>query len=120
MIYFLAGLSSLPVEIYEAAIIDGATRGQYFWRVAMPFMKGTIKSAAVLSLIGSLKYFDLIYVMTQGGPNGATELMATYMYKNAFQIFKMGYGSTVASAMFVIITAIALLTLKALNGKEEA
>ncbi|QNU65989.1 sugar ABC transporter permease [Ruminiclostridium herbifermentans] len=120
MVYFLAGLSSIPVELYEAAIIDGATRGQYFWKIALPSMKGTIKSAAVLSLVGSLKYFDLIYVMTQGGPNGATELMATYMYKNAFQIMKMGYGSTVASAMFIIITAIALLTLKAINGKEEA
>jgi len=120
MVYFLAALSSLPVEIYEASIIDGATHGQYFWRVALPCMKGSIKSAAVLSLVGSLKYFDLIYVMTQGGPNGATELMATYMYKNAFQTMKMGYGSTVASGMFIVITLISLLTLRALNGKEEA
>ncbi|PYG87756.1 multiple sugar transport system permease protein/raffinose/stachyose/melibiose transport system permease protein [Ruminiclostridium sufflavum DSM 19573] len=120
MVYFLAGLSSIPVELYEAAIIDGATRGQYFWKIALPSMKGTIKSAVVLSLVGSLKYFDLIYVMTQGGPNGATELMATYMYKNAFQTMKMGYGSTIAFAMFVVITTIALVTLKAINGKEEA
>lgn len=120
MVYFLAGFSSIPVELYEAAIIDGATRGQYFWKIALPAMKGTIKSAAVLSLVGSLKYFDLIYVMTQGGPSGATELMATYMYKNAFQIMKMGYGSTIASAMFIIITTIALLTLRIINGREEA
>ncbi len=120
MVYFLAAFSSLPVELYEASIIDGATYGQYFWRVALPCMKGTVKSAAVLSLVGSLKYFDLIYVMTQGGPNGATELMATYMYKNAFQTMKMGYGSTVASGMFIVITMISLLTLRALNGKEEA
>ncbi len=120
MVYFLAAFSSLPVEIYEASVIDGATHGQYFWRVALPCMKGSVKSAAVLSLVGSLKYFDLIYVMTQGGPNGATELMATYMYKNAFQTMKMGYGSTIASGMFIVITLISLLTLKALNGKEEA
>lgn len=120
MVYFLAGLSSLPTEVYEAAIIDGATRGQYFWKVAMPCMKGTIKSASILSLVGSLKYFDLIYVMTQGGPSGATELMATYMYKNAFQINKMGYGSTVAAGMFIIITLISLVTLRIINGKEEA
>lgn len=120
MVYFLAAFSSLPVEIYEASVIDGATHGQYFWRVALPCMKGSVKSAAVLSLVGSLKYFDLIYVMTQGGPNGATELMATYMYKNAFQTMKMGYGSTIASGMFIVITFISLLTLKALNGKEEA
>lgn len=120
MVYFLAALSSLPEEIYEASIIDGATRGQYFWRVALPSMQGAVKSAAVLSLVGSLKYFDLIYVMTQGGPNGATELMATYMYKNAFQTMKMGYGATIASGMFIVITVISLLTLYAINGKEEA
>ena len=120
MVYFLAAFSSLSEEIYEASIIDGATYGQYFWRVALPCMKGSVKSAAVLSLVGSLKYFDLIYVMTQGGPDGATELMATYMYKNAFVTMKMGYGSTVASGMFIVITLISLLTLRALNGKEEA
>lgn len=119
MVYFLAALSSLPEEIYEASIIDGATYGQYFWRVALPSMQGAVKSAAILSLIGSLKYFDLIYVMTQGGPNSATELMATYMYKNAFQTMKMGYGSTIASGMFIIITVISLFTLKIINGKEE-
>ncbi|MDF2985472.1 MAG: permease component of ABC-type sugar transporter [Eubacterium sp.] len=120
MVYFLAAFSSLPEEIYEASIIDGASYGQYFWKVALPCMRGTVKSAAVLSLVGSLKYFDLIYVMTQGGPNSATELMATYMYKNAFQTMQMGYGSTIASGMFIVITLISLLTLKALNGKEEA
>lgn len=120
MVYFLAALSSLPIEIYEASIIDGATHGQYFWRVALPSMQGAVKSAAVLSLVGSLKYFDLIYVMTQGGPNSATELMATYMYKNAFQTMKMGYGATIASGMFIVITVISLFTLKIINGKEEA
>jgi raffinose/stachyose/melibiose transport system permease protein len=120
MVYFLAAFSSLPEELYEASIIDGATYGQYFWRVALPCMKGTVKSAAVLSLVGSLKYFDLIYVMTQGGPNGATELMGTYMYKNAFQTMQMSYGSTIASGMFLVITLISLLTLRALNGREEA
>lgn len=119
MVYFLAGLSSLPTEIYEAAIIDGATRSKYFWRVALPMLKGTVKSAIILSLVGALKYFDLIWVMTEGGPSGSTELMATYMYKNAFQSMKMGYGATIASAMFIIITAITLLTIKGMNRKEE-
>lgn len=119
MVYFLAGLSTIPSEIYEAAIIDGATRNNYFWRVALPMLKGTIKSAVVLSLVGSLKYFDLIWVMTEGGPSGKTELMSTYMYKNAFQTMNMGYGATIASAMFLIITTISLITLKAMNSKQE-
>ena len=120
MVFFLAGLSSLPEEVFEASIIDGATRGQYFWRVALPMMSGTVKSAVILSLIGSLKYFDLIFVLTGGGPDDATQLMATYMYKNAFQIQKMSYGATIASALFVIITVISLIAIRLMNGKKEA
>ena len=70
-------------------------------------------------MVGSLKYFVLIYVMTGGGPGNATELMATYMYKNAFVTYKMGYGSTVASGMFILITSISFIVMKLLRGKEE-
>jgi ABC-type sugar transport system permease subunit len=77
----------------------------------------TIKNAVVLQLIGSLKYFDLIYVMTQGASN--TEMMATYMYKQTFQSTRMGYGSAIAAAMFLIITTLALFTVKILNRKED-
>jgi raffinose/stachyose/melibiose transport system permease protein len=118
MVFFLAGYSNIGVEIYEATIIDGATRGQYFRYVALPLLGPIIKTACILSLIGSLKYFDLIYVMTGGGPGSATELMATYMYKLSFQHFKMGYGSAVAAGMFVLITAIALLIQRLLKDKE--
>jgi len=108
MVYFLAGYSGIDTEIYEATIIDGATRGQYIRYVALPLLTPVIKTACILSLIGSLKYFDLIYVMTGGGPGTATELMATYMYKLSFSHFKMGYGSTVAAGMFILVTGIAL------------
>ena len=68
---------------------------------------------------GSLKYFDLIYVMTGGGPGNASELMATYMYKNAFLSQRLGYGSAIASGMFILITIISLITIKTLNRKED-
>lgn len=71
----------------------------------------TVISASILVIIGSLKYFDLIYVMTNGGPNNATELMATYMYKESFTIFHMGYGSSISFAMFVIAFLITLFVL---------
>lgn len=119
MVYFLAGYSSLPGDVYEAAIIDGATKSQYFWQVSLPMMKPSIKSAMVLSMVGSLKYFDLIFVMTGGGPGSSSELMATYMYRNAFLSQKMGYGSAIACGMFILITVISLITMKLLNGKEE-
>jgi raffinose/stachyose/melibiose transport system permease protein len=119
MIYFVAAYSGLSYDVYEAAIIDGATRNQYFWKIALPMMRPAIVSAITLSMIGSLKYFDLIYVMTGGGPGTSTELMATYMYKNAFVTFNMGYGSTVATAMFILITIFSLTVLKVLNKKER-
>ena len=119
MVYFLAAYSSLSSDVYEAAIIDGATKGQYFWKVALPMMKPSIKSAMILSMVGSLKYFDLIYVMTGGGPGSSSELMATYMYKNAFLSQRMGYGSTIACGMFILITIISLVTMKVLNKNGD-
>ena len=81
MVYFMAAFTNIPYDVFEAARIDGATRGQYFWKIALPLLVPSMKSAAILSMVGSLKYFDLIYVMTGGGPGTSTELMATYMYK---------------------------------------
>jgi len=108
MILFLARLVSIPSELREAAAIDGATGSQYFWRIELPLMRGIVGTAITLSLIGSLKYFDLIWVMTEGGPSHASELMATYMYKQAFSSFRMGYGSAIATAMFTIVMITAL------------
>ena len=120
MVYFMAAFTNIPYDVFEAARIDGATRGQYFWKVALPLLVPSMKSAAILSMVGSLKYFDLIYVMTGGGPGTSTELMATYMYKQSFSNFNMGYGSAVAAGMFILISMVALITMKLLNGKKEA
>jgi raffinose/stachyose/melibiose transport system permease protein len=113
MILFLARLVSIPDELRDAAAIDGATGAQCFWRVELPLLRGILVTAMTLSLIGSLKYFDLIWVMTEGGPSHATELMATYMYKQAFASYRMGYGSTIAAAMFAIVMIAALTTIAA-------
>lgn len=120
MVYFMAAFTNIPYDVFEAARIDGATRGQYFWKIALPLLVPSMKSAAILSMVGSLKYFDLIYVMTGGGPGTSTELMATYMYKESFSNFNMDYGSAVAGGMFILISLIALITMKLINGKKEA
>ena len=78
-----------------------------------------MKIAAILSMVVFLKYFDLIYVMTGGGPGTSTELMATYMYKQSFKTFNMGYGSAIAGGMFLLISMVSLITMKLLNGKKE-
>ncbi len=119
MVYFIAGYGNIDTSMYEAAIIDGATRAQYLRHIAIPLLAPIFKTACTMSLIGSLKYFDLIWSMTGGGPAGGTELMATYMYKLSFQQFNMGYGSCVAAGMFILITVIALVFQKLFVVKED-
>jgi len=113
MLLFLAGLSSMPAELKEAATLDGANDRVIFWKITLPFLQGTIRTAIVLSLIGSLRYFDMIYVMTGGGPSNSSEVMATYMYRTVFAGFNIGYGAAISTAMFVIVAATAALALRA-------
>ena len=119
MVYFIAGYGNIDTSLYEAAVIDVATRRQYLFKIAIPLLGPIFKTACTMSLIGSLKYFDMVWNMTQGGPAGGTELMATYMYKLSFQQFNMGYGSCVAAGMFILITLIALLFQKVFVVKED-
>ncbi|WP_300365789.1 carbohydrate ABC transporter permease [Brachyspira sp.] len=118
-ILYVASISSIPVELYEAAKIDGSNYFNYAKEIVIPYISPTIKSGIILSIVGSLKYFDLIYVMTEGGPNGGTDLMATYMYKNSFVSLKLGYGATIAFAMLIIISIISFITFKKLNTAEK-
>ena len=119
MVYFIAGYGNIDTSLYEAAVIDGATRKQYLFKIAIPLLGPIFKTACTMSLIGSLKYFDMVWNMTGGGPAGGTELMATYMYKLSFQQFNLGYGSCVAAGMFILITLIALLFQKIFVVKED-
>lgn len=112
MVLFLAGLSSFPTELGEAARLDGASEKTIFWRIKLPFLQGTIRTAITLAIVGSMRYFDLIFIMTDGGPEGSSELMATYMFRTVFSSFQLGYGSTVASAMFLIVILVAAATLR--------
>ncbi len=118
MILLRAGLSGIPEEINEAATIDGATGFQLFRSITLPLLFPTMKMSATLSLVGSLKYFDLVYVMTGGGPNGVTDVMATYMYKKGFEASNMGYASTVAAFM-LIVTLIMVTVMQYSTKKRE-
>jgi raffinose/stachyose/melibiose transport system permease protein len=113
MILFLAGLSSFPAELGEAARLDGASESTIFWRIKLPHLQGTIRTAMLLAVLGSLRYFDLVFVMTGGGPEHASEVMATYMYNKVFSSFQLGYGSTIASAMFLIVALVAAAAMRA-------
>ena len=102
MLLFMAGLQNIPREVEEAAMIDGANRWQSIWYVTVPLLGTTIRTATYLSVLGSLTQFNLVWIMTRGGPVNASEVMATYMYRYAFNRFQLGYGSAVALVMLVI------------------
>ncbi|WP_081866981.1 carbohydrate ABC transporter permease [Halobacillus karajensis] len=109
MILFRAAIVGIPEELYEAAEMDGASSRKKFLKITLPLLIPTIITSSILSIIGALKYFDLIYVMTDGGPNNSTELMATYMYEQTFTNFNMGYGSSISFSMFIIALFVTLI-----------
>ena len=101
MLLFMAGLQNIPHELEEAAMIDGANRWESVWFVTVPLLGTTLRTTTLLSVLGSLTQFNLIWIMTRGGPVNASEVMATYMYRYAFIRFQFGYGSAVALVMLV-------------------
>ncbi|MBG9588977.1 carbohydrate ABC transporter permease [Cytobacillus firmus] len=101
LIYY-AALKNIPESLVEAARIDGASPWQIALKIKLPLIMNVIKVTIVLAIVGSLKYFDLIYVMTGGGPNGASEVMASYMYQKAFKGFDFGYASAIGFFLLVI------------------
>jgi raffinose/stachyose/melibiose transport system permease protein len=105
MLLDLAGLQNIPREIEEAAIIDGANKWQLTRYITIPLLGGTIRTSIYLSVLGSLTQFNLVWIMTKGGPVNASEFMATYMYRFGFVRFLLGYGSAVALVMLLICLA---------------
>ncbi|MEP0322233.1 carbohydrate ABC transporter permease [Bauldia litoralis] len=103
MVIFAAALQGIPSELYDAAKIDGATKWQIIRHVVLPLLVPTYVVILTLNVIGGFKAFDLIYVMTAGGPAQASETTSIFLYKNAFVLHKFGYGSAVSVVLFIII-----------------
>lgn len=114
-----AGLASLPGEIYEWAEIDGAGRFQQFIYLTLPLLRPTIAVAALFRAIDALKAFDIIFVMTQGGPGFASETLNIYSYFAAFQYLRFGYASSLLIVFFAIILGVCLVIIK-LRREAEA
>lgn len=117
LIYY-AALKNIPESLVEAARIDGANPWQIALKIKLPLISEVIKVTIVLAVVGSLKYFDLIYVMTDGGPNGASEVMASYMYHKAFRGFDFGYGSAIGFFLLVICMVATWAIRKATASKD--
>jgi raffinose/stachyose/melibiose transport system permease protein len=120
LLLFLAALQDVPVELEEAASIDGANRFQTIRHVILPLLGSTAMLSIYLSAIGSIQIFDLVWVMTTGGPVGASETMATYMYRFGFQRFQIGYGSAVAVLIFMICLLLSRVYQRATMLRELA
>ncbi|MCU9593557.1 sugar ABC transporter permease [Caldibacillus thermolactis] len=122
MILFKAAMVGIPEELYEAADIDGANEAQKFFYVTLPSLMPTIVSSSILAVVGSLKTFDMFYIMLGGGSGSATEILGTYMYKQSFINFNMGYGSAIASMMFILalISVILILITDGLRQRRES
>lgn len=119
-VLFLAGLQDIPAELYEAARIDGAGPWRSFWSLTLPLLAPTAFLVLMLTIINTFQVFDLVYVMTSGGPGTSTLTMVQYVYTTAFQFFKFGYGSAVAMVMFVILVIVALIQTRAYRRGLES
>ena len=108
MVIFLAGLQGIPTDLYEAARVDGASGWRLFRNITFPLLSPTTYFLVVTSIVGSLKTFDIVSVMTGGGPMNSSNVYAYYLYQTAFKSFKAGYASAQAVVLFLVILAITL------------
>jgi multiple sugar transport system permease protein len=108
MVIFLAGLQNIPGEYYEASLMDGANGWQQFRSITLPLLSPTTFFALIISLINSFQVFDQVWIMTAGGPAGATTVLVEQIVKNAFSYSKMGYASAISWVLFVLVFAVTL------------
>ena len=114
------GLTTIPQELYESASIDGASSIQQFFKITVPLLRPTIESVLVLGFIYTFKVYDLIYVMTSGGPVNSTHLLSTYSYKLSFEMFRYSMGSAVANVLLLILLLVGMLYLHiTMKGEED-
>ena len=117
MILMMSGLSAVPAEVYEAARMDGATPRQIFWRITLPLLRPTIFLYMLVSTVGTIAIFGLVYSLTRGGPGGATEIIGIYIYNQSFTAYQLGYGSAVAVIMLGISMILGVIYVRILKVK---
>lgn len=120
MILISTGLTTIPKELYEGASIDGANKVQSFINITLPLLKPTIESVLILGFIYTFKVYDLVYVMTNGGPVNSTHMLSTYSYKLSFEMFQYSKGSAVANVLLIILMIVGVFYIKATTKGEDA
>ncbi|ACM23549.1 binding-protein-dependent transport systems inner membrane component [Thermotoga neapolitana DSM 4359] len=119
MVLFLAGLKNVSTELVEAAYVDGANACQRFWYVILPALRPAMVIAITVNIIDSLRAFDIVYVMTRGGPFYSSSVLANYMYIQSFHNYRMGYGSAIAVIQFLITLGFIIVYLFYTLKREE-
>lgn len=109
MVILLAGLKGIPVELYEAASIDGANWWGRFWRITLPLLTPALFFNLIIAIIGAFQVFTQAYIMTEGGPNYSTLFYLLYLFRAAFENFRMGYASAMAWVLFIIVLLFTIL-----------
>ena len=119
MVIFLAGLTSIPVTLVEAAHVDGATFWQSLVKVIIPMLRPATVVVLALTAINALKSFEVIWVTTKGGPFNSSDTLAVFMYTESFRKYKMGYGSSVAVILFMMTLVIIVIYFTQMASMEE-
>jgi multiple sugar transport system permease protein len=120
MIILLAGLQGIPQNLYEAASIDGASPRQQFFRITLPLLRPSLFLAFVIGIMTSFTSFDLVYVMTQGGPSHRSELLITYIYKAAFELSRIDYAAALTIVQFALLVTLTWLGNRLAGGDAGA
>lgn len=120
MVIYLAGLQSIPTDIYEAAAIDGSDGIRKHWDMTIPLMKPYLALVAVISAISATKVFEEVYIMTQGGPRNSSKTIVYYLYEQAFTNLEISYACTIGLVLFLIILGLSILRLSLNRGAGEA
>lgn len=119
MVLYLAGLSNLQKNVIEAALIDGAGKWQLLWHVILPMLRPATVVVTIVTMIGSLRTFDLVAIMTGGGPANSSNVLALYMYQQTFENFRYGYGAAIAVVLFAISLVLIAAYLRQTSRAEE-
>jgi putative chitobiose transport system permease protein len=118
MVIYLAGLQSIPAELYEAAALDGSDGLRQHWDITVPLMRPYLILVAIISAIAATKVFEEVYIMTQGGPRNSSKTVVYYLYEQAFQNLEISYACTIGLVLFLGILGLSIINLQISQGRE--
>jgi ABC-type sugar transport system permease subunit len=118
LVIFLAGLQTIPTELYEASSIDGASRWQNFLNITLPLLKPVMLVNVTISLMGAFNVFDIPYIMTEGGPGNSTLVMALHIYIRGFKFYKFGYAASMNYILMAIVTIVSAIQMRLMSDRD--